>query len=211
MVGSVVLAPKDQNGTVALGDVVALDSKDCYIRSDGPLVATVGIEDLVIVATQDAILVAPKDRDQDVKKLVDQLKARGHDSAVQTLRVHRPWGFYQSLHAGERFQVKRITVSPGEKLSLQMHYHRAEHWIVVNGTAMVTRDNEQILLRENESIYLPLGCVHRLENPGRVPLNLIEVQSGAYLGEDDIVRIEDIYARDSNDGFERGLKRLPAE
>jgi mannose-1-phosphate guanylyltransferase/mannose-6-phosphate isomerase len=205
------LAPKDQNGTAALGDVVALDSKDCYIRSDGPLVATVGIEDLVIVATQDAILVAPKDRDQDVKKLVDELKARGHDSAVQTLRVHRPWGFYQCLHAGERFQVKRITVSPGEKLSLQMHYHRAEHWIVVNGTAMVTRDNEQILLRENESIYLPLGCVHRLENPGRVPLNLIEVQSGAYLGEDDIVRIEDIYARDSNDGFDRGLKRLPAE
>ena len=137
------LASKDQNGTAALGDVVALDSKDCYIRSDGPLVATVGIEDLVIVATQDAILVAPKDRDQDVKKLVDELKARGHDSAVQTLRVHRPWGFYQCLHAGERFQVKRITVSPGEKLSLQMHYHRAEHWIVVNGTAMVTRDNER--------------------------------------------------------------------
>nr|WP_281399898.1 mannose-1-phosphate guanylyltransferase/mannose-6-phosphate isomerase [Microvirga zambiensis] len=205
------LAQKDENGTATLGDVVALESKDCYIRSDGPLVATIGVEDLVIVATQDAILVAPKGRDQDVKKLVDQLKARGHDSAVQTQRVHRPWGFYQSLHTGERFQVKRITVAPGEKLSLQMHYHRAEHWVVVNGTAMVTRDNEQILLRENESIYLPLGCVHRLENPGRVPLNLIEVQSGAYLGEDDIVRIEDIYARDSNDGFKREPRRLPAE
>ena len=200
------LAAKDQDGTVTLGDVVALDSRNSYIRSDGPLVATVGIDNLIVVATQDAILVAPKERDQDVKKLVDQLKARGHDSAVQTPRVHRPWGFYQSLHTGERFQVKRITVAPGEKLSLQKHYHRAEHWIVVNGTALVTRDAEQILLRENESVYLPLGCVHRLENPGRVPLNLIEVQSGAYLGEDDIVRIEDVYARDSNDGFER--KRL---
>jgi mannose-1-phosphate guanylyltransferase/mannose-1-phosphate guanylyltransferase/mannose-6-phosphate isomerase len=134
---------------------------------------------------------------------VDQLRARGHNSAVQTPRVHRPWGFYQSLHTGDRFQVKRITVAPCEKLSLQKHYHRAEHWIVVNGTALVTRDEEQILLRENESVYLPLGCVHRLENPGRVLLNLIEVQSGAYLGEDDIVCIEDVYARDSNDGFER--------
>jgi mannose-1-phosphate guanylyltransferase/mannose-1-phosphate guanylyltransferase/mannose-6-phosphate isomerase len=196
------LAAKDQDGTVALGDVVALDSSGCYIRSDGPLVAAVGVENLIVVATQDAILVTPKDRDQDVKKLVDQLKVRGHSSAIQTPRVHRPWGFYQSLHTGERFQVKRITVAPGGKLSLQKHYHRAEHWVVVNGTALVTRDEEQILLRENESIYLPLGCVHRLENPGRVPLNLIEVQSGAYLGEDDIVRIEDLYARDSNDGFE---------
>ncbi|MBJ6127541.1 mannose-1-phosphate guanylyltransferase/mannose-6-phosphate isomerase [Microvirga splendida] len=197
------LAAKDQDSTVTLGDVVALDSQGCYIRSDGPLVATVGIKDLIIVATQDAVLVTPKDRDQDVKKLVDRLKATGHSSAVQTPRVHRPWGFYQSLHTGDRFQVKRITVAPGEKLSLQKHYHRAEHWVVVNGTALVTRDEEQILLRENESVYLPLGCVHRLENPGRVPLNLIEVQSGAYLGEDDIVRIEDVYARDSNDGFER--------
>ncbi|QRM31741.1 mannose-1-phosphate guanylyltransferase/mannose-6-phosphate isomerase [Microvirga sp. VF16] len=202
------LASKDQDGTVSLGDVVALDSSGCYLRSDGPLVAAVGIQDLIVVATQDAILVAQKERDQDVKKLVDQLKARGHDSAVQTTRVHRPWGFYQSLHMGERFQVKRITVKPGEKLSLQKHYHRAEHWIVVNGTALVTRDNEQILLRENESVYLPLGCVHRLENPGRVLLNLIEVQSGAYLGEDDIVRLEDVYARDSNDGFERMRHRL---
>lgn len=202
------LAEKDGNATATLGDVVALDTKGCYIRSDGPLVATVGLEDLIVVATADAVMIAPKHRDQDVKKLVDRLKALGHAAAVQTPQVHRPWGFYQSLHTGDRFQVKRITVAPGQKLSLQKHYHRAEHWVVVNGTALVTRDDEQILLRENESVYLPLGCVHRLENPGRVPLNLIEVQSGAYLGEDDIVRIEDIYARDSNDGFERTRSRL---
>jgi mannose-1-phosphate guanylyltransferase/mannose-1-phosphate guanylyltransferase/mannose-6-phosphate isomerase len=202
------LAPKDQDGSATVGDVVALESRDCYIRSDGPLVAALGIRDLIVVATQDAILVAPRDRDQDVKRLVDQLRANGHDSAVQTLRVHRPWGFYQSLHTGERFQVKCIMVAPGAKLSLQKHYHRAEHWVVVNGTALVTRDEEQFLLRENESVYLPLGCIHRLENPGRVPLNLIEVQSGAYLGEDDIVRIEDVYARNSEDGFERKRPHL---
>ncbi|WP_312891043.1 mannose-1-phosphate guanylyltransferase/mannose-6-phosphate isomerase [Microvirga aerilata] len=202
------LTDKDGDATATLGDVVALDTKGCYIRSDGPLVATIGLEDLIVVATADVVMIAPKNRDQDVKKLVDRLKAMGYDAAVQTPQVHRPWGFYQSLHTGERFQVKRITVTPGQKLSLQQHYHRAEHWIVVNGTALVTRDDEQILLRENESVYLPLGCVHRLENPGRVPLNLIEVQSGAYLGEDDIVRIEDIYARDSKDGFEHLPSRL---
>jgi mannose-1-phosphate guanylyltransferase/mannose-1-phosphate guanylyltransferase/mannose-6-phosphate isomerase len=141
------------------------------------------------------VLVAPKSRDQDVKLLVERLKADGREAATQAPQVHRPWGFYQSVHNGERFQVKRITVNPGAKLSLQKHFHRAEHWVVVNGTALVTRDNEQILLRENESIFLPLGCIHRLENPGRLPLNLIEVQSGPYLGEDDIVRIEDVYAR----------------
>jgi mannose-1-phosphate guanylyltransferase/mannose-1-phosphate guanylyltransferase/mannose-6-phosphate isomerase len=189
------ISTKDAQGTATFGNVATIDSKGSYIRSDGPLVATIGVENLIIIATSDAILVVPKSRDQDVKKLVDQLKSTGHEAAVQTPRVHRPWGFYQSLHRGERFQVKRITVSPGEKLSLQKHFHRAEHWVVVNGTALVTRDDEQLLLRENESIYLPLGCVHRLENPGRVPLNLIEVQSGSYLGEDDIVRIEDIYAR----------------
>ena len=122
-------------------------------------------------------------------------KANGHRSATQTHSVHRPWGYYQSIHAGERFQVKRITVNPGAKLSLQKHYHRAEHWVVVNGTAIVTRDDEEILLRENELVFVPLGCMHRLENPGKVPLNLIEVQSGAYLGEDDIVRVQDIYDR----------------
>lgn len=193
------IAEKDAQNTAALGPVTTIDTKGSYIRSDGPLVATIGIQDLVIIATSDAILVASKNRDEDVKVLVEQLKSQGHAAAAQTPCVHRPWGFYQSVHSGERFQVKRITVAPGEKLSLQKHYHRAEHWVVVNGTALVTRDEEQILVRENESVYLPLGCVHRLENPGRVPLNLIEVQSGSYLGEDDIVRLDDIYARSSDD------------
>jgi mannose-1-phosphate guanylyltransferase/mannose-1-phosphate guanylyltransferase/mannose-6-phosphate isomerase len=143
----------------------------------------------------DVVLVSTKDRAQDVKGLVERLKASGHHAAIQTLNVHRPWGYYQSVHNGDRFQVKRITVNPGAKLSLQKHYHRAEHWIVVSGTALVTRDGEQTLLRENESVFVPLGCVHRLENPGILPLDLIEVQSGPYLGEDDIVRFEDVYHR----------------
>ena len=134
-----------------------------------------------------------------MKKLVDRLKAAGRPEAVAHNRMYRPWGFYECLIQGERFQVKRIVVSPGGKLSLQKHHHRAEHWVVVNGTALVTRDNETKLIRENESIYLPLGCVHRLENPGKIPLALIEVQSGAYLGEDDIVRLEDTYNRGSSD------------
>jgi mannose-6-phosphate isomerase-like protein (cupin superfamily) len=171
-------------------------------------VAAVGIQDLVVVATQDAIVIVPNGRDQDVKKLVEQLKASGHASAVQTQRVHRLWAFYQLLHSGERFQMKCIAVAPGEKQSRQEPDHRAEHWFVVNGTALVTRDEGQILARENESVYLLLGCVHRLENPGRLPLNLIEVQSGAYLGEDDVVRLEDAYARDSNDGLKQNRLRL---
>jgi mannose-1-phosphate guanylyltransferase/mannose-1-phosphate guanylyltransferase/mannose-6-phosphate isomerase len=130
-----------------------------------------------------------------VKKLVERLKSNGHRAATETQRVHRPWGSYQSIHRGERFQVKCITVKPGGKLSLQKHYHRAEHWVVVNGTALVTRDDDQVLLRENESIFVPLGATHRLENPGKLPLNIIEVQSGAYLEEDDIVRMDDIYQR----------------
>jgi mannose-1-phosphate guanylyltransferase/mannose-6-phosphate isomerase len=186
---------KDQAGNVSVGDVVAEGVTNSYLRSDGPIVAALGVEDLIVVATPDVVLVTPKSRDQDVKLLVERLKADGREAATQAPQVHRPWGFYQSVHNGERFQVKRITVNPGAKLSLQKHFHRAEHWVVVNGTALVTRDNEQILLRENESIFLPLGCIHRLENPGRLPLNLIEVQSGPYLGEDDIVRIEDVYAR----------------
>jgi mannose-1-phosphate guanylyltransferase/mannose-1-phosphate guanylyltransferase/mannose-6-phosphate isomerase len=189
------IGSKDNDGNVAVGDVVAEGVKNSYLRSDGPIVAALGVEDLIVVATPDVVLVASKDRDQDVKLLVERLKADGREAATQAPQVHRPWGFYQSVHTGERFQVKRITVNPGAKLSLQKHFHRAEHWIVVNGTALVTRDDEQILLRENESVFLPLGCVHRLENPGRLPLNLIEVQSGPYLGEDDIVRIEDVYAR----------------
>jgi mannose-1-phosphate guanylyltransferase/mannose-1-phosphate guanylyltransferase/mannose-6-phosphate isomerase len=186
---------KDADGNVVFGDVVMEDASGCYVRGEGPLVAALGIRDLVVTATPDVVLVATKERDQDVGKLVRRLKTNGHRAATQAQRVDRPWGYYQSIHAGERFQVKRITVNPGAKLSLQKHYHRAEHWIVVNGTAVVTRDDEQILLRENESIFVPLGCMHRLENPGKVPLNLIEVQSGPYLGEDDIVRTEDIYHR----------------
>lgn len=189
------IGAKGADGTVVVGDVVTEDASGCYIRSEGQLIAALGVDNLVIVATPDAVLVTSKERAQDVKKIVDRLKANGHAVATQTHRVHRPWGYYESIHRGDRFQVKRITVNPGARLSLQKHYHRAEHWVVVNGTALVTRDNEQILLRENESTFLPLGCVHRLENPGRVALNLIEVQSGPYLGEDDIVRFEDVYAR----------------
>lgn len=187
---------KDENGNVALGDVVLQGASNNYARSEtDAVVALLGVDNLVVVATDDAILVAARDRVQDIKPLVEELKRAGRPEPQIHRKVHRPWGFYQSLHAGDRFQVKRLTVAPGARLSLQKHYHRAEHWVVVNGTALVTRGDEQILLRENESIYLPLGVAHRLENPGKVPLNLIEVQSGSYLGEDDIVRIEDTYGR----------------
>lgn len=186
---------KDVRGNVAIGDVMLEDGHDCYLRSEGPLVAALGVDNLVVMATPDVVLVTTKDRDQEVGKLVEKLRANGHRSAKETPAVYRPWGYYHSIHSGDRFQVKRITVNPGAKLSLQMHYHRAEHWVVVNGTALVTRDNETTLLHENESIFVPLGCTHRLENPGKMPLNLIEVQSGSYLGEDDIVRIEDVYQR----------------
>ena len=189
------MSEKDDAGNVVVGDAVMEDASGCYVRGDGPLVAALGVDDLVIAASPDVVLVTTRGRDQDVGKLVERLKANGHRSATQTHSVHRPWGYYQSIHAGERFQVKRITVNPGAKLSLQKHFHRAEHWVVVNGTAIVTRDDEEILLRENESIFVPLGCMHRLENPGKVPLNLIEIQSGTYLGEDDIVRVQDIYQR----------------
>jgi mannose-1-phosphate guanylyltransferase/mannose-1-phosphate guanylyltransferase/mannose-6-phosphate isomerase len=189
------MGEKDPSGNVVIGDAVAEDTSGCYVRGDGPLVAALGVEDLVITASPDVVLVTKRDRAQDVGKLVERLKANGHRAATQTHSVHRPWGYYTSIHAGDRFQVKRITVNPGAKLSLQKHFHRAEHWVVVNGTAIVTRDDEEVLLRENESIFVPLGCMHRLENPGKVPLNLIEVQSGTYLGEDDIVRVQDIYHR----------------
>jgi mannose-1-phosphate guanylyltransferase/mannose-6-phosphate isomerase len=189
------MGDKDRSGNVAIGDVVLEDASGCYVRGEGQLVAALGVEDLIITVTPDVVLVTTRNHDQDVGKLVERLKTNGHRSATQTINVHRPWGYYQSIHAGERFQVKRITVNPGAKLSLQKHFHRAEHWVVVNGTAIVTRDAEEILLRENESIFVPLGCMHRLENPGKVPLNLIEIQSGAYLGEDDIVRMQDIYHR----------------
>jgi mannose-1-phosphate guanylyltransferase/mannose-6-phosphate isomerase len=189
------LGDKDAAGNVSVGDVVLEGARNCYARSDGMLTAVVGLTDTVVVTTEDAVLVMHRDRAQQVKKIVDRLRRAGRPEAASHNRCYRPWGFYESLINAERFQVKRIVVKPGEKLSLQKHFHRAEHWVVVAGTAVVTRDADQVLVRENESIYLPLGCVHRLENPGRIPLELIEVQSGAYLGEDDIVRIEDTYGR----------------
>ncbi|MBU6426431.1 MAG: mannose-1-phosphate guanylyltransferase/mannose-6-phosphate isomerase [Rhodospirillales bacterium] len=189
------IAPRDSAGNFALGDVVLEGSVNCYARSDGMLTALLGVEDLVVVTTQDAVLVAHKREAQNVKKIVDKLKVLKRPEAESHNRTYRPWGFYESLIQGDRFQVKRIVVWPGRQLSLQKHFHRAEHWVVVAGSALVTRDEEHILLRENESVYLPLGCVHRLDNPGKIPLTLIEVQSGAYLGEDDIVRLEDNYGR----------------
>lgn len=189
------LSPQDADGNVVAGPACLIEARNAYVRSDGAVVGLLGLDDVVVVATEDAVLVAAKDRVQDVGRLVERLEAEGRPEATLHRRVHRPWGFYQTVHAGERFQVKRITVNPGQTLSLQKHFHRAEHWVVVNGTALVTRDGEEVMLHENESVYLPLGCVHRLANPGKIPLNLIEVQSGPYLGEDDIVRLEDVYGR----------------
>jgi mannose-1-phosphate guanylyltransferase/mannose-6-phosphate isomerase len=186
---------RDSDGNVVLGDVRSVDTRNSYVRSEGPLVATLGVEDMIVIATSDAILVARKGADQQLKALVGGLQADNHPAAASSPLVHRPWGHFQTIELGERYQVKRIMVKPGAKLSLQKHYHRAEHWVVVKGSAVVTRDGESLLLKENESIFLPLGCVHRLENPGRIPLNLIEIQSGPYLGEDDIVRFQDPYAR----------------
>jgi mannose-1-phosphate guanylyltransferase/mannose-6-phosphate isomerase len=193
------IADRDGGGNAIKGDVVTEKSKNSYIRSEGPLVAVVGVEDLVVVATKDAVLVSHKGASQDVKKIVDQLDAAGRDKHVLHAVVHRPWGTYESIDSGANFQVKHIMVKPGAKLSLQMHHHRAEHWIVVDGTALVTCDDRQFVLKANESTYIPLGAKHRLENPGKVPLDLIEVQSGAYLGEDDIVRFEDTYGRVPDD------------
>jgi mannose-1-phosphate guanylyltransferase/mannose-6-phosphate isomerase len=191
------IAPKDENGNVAVGEVFFEDSQNSYARSDGIITALLGVKDVVVVTTQDAVLVAHKDHTQDVKKIVDRLKREGRAEADTHNRIYRPWGFYERLILGDRFQVKRIVVLPGHKLSLQKHYHRAEHWVVVTGCASVTCDAEVTMVRENESIYLPLGAVHRMENPGRIPLTVIEVQSGPYLGEDDIVRFEDTYGRAS--------------
>ncbi len=186
---------KDPAGNVMLGDVMAEDVHNSYIRSEDRLVAAVGLEDVVIVATDDVVLAAHRDRAQDVKRLVERLNRAKRPEATVHTTVYRPWGWYQSIDAGDRFQVKRIVVKPGQKLSAQMHHHRAEHWVVVHGTARVTRDDEELMLYENQSIYIPIGARHRLENPGKVPLHLIEVQSGSYLGEDDIVRFDDVYGR----------------
>lgn len=188
---------KDADGNVASGDVILEKTRNSMVMSESRLTAVLGLDHVVVVETSDAVLVAHKDAAQDVKKIVDRIKRAKRGEATSHRRVYRPWGSYEGVDAGERFQVKRIVVKQGASLSLQMHHHRAEHWIVVKGTARVTRGDEQMLLTENQSTYIPLGVVHRLENPGSIPLEIIEVQSGSYLGEDDIVRFEDQYGRDT--------------
>jgi mannose-1-phosphate guanylyltransferase/mannose-6-phosphate isomerase len=183
-------------GNVEVGDVISIDCEDTYLRGDGVLVAGVGLKDIIVVATEDAVLVAERGHVQEVKKIVESLKEKKRTEGDLHRKVYRPWGYYQSIDAGSRFQVKQVVVKPGAKLSLQMHHHRAEHWVVVEGTALISRGDEPtFLLRENESTFIPLGVKHRLENPGKVPLKLIEVRSGGYLAEDDIVRFEDTYGR----------------
>jgi len=188
--------PGDASDNVCIGDVLVEDSAGCYLQSTSRLVAAVGLKDHVVVETKDAVLVAPKDRVQDVKRLVEQLKKQGRYETSLHREVFRPWGSYDSIDAGERFQVKRLVVKPGAEMSLQLHHHRAEHWVVVSGTARITRGEETFLLEENQSTYIPLGARHRIANPGKIPLQIIEVQSGTYLGEDDIVRFEDRYGRE---------------
>ena len=189
------ISAQDEAGNASRGDVCAIQSKGNMLVAEHRFLAALGCEDMVIVETADAVLVAPKSAAQDVKKVVEWLKAHGREERLFHRCVYRPWGSYEGIDMGERFQVKRITVKPGGKLSLQMHHHRAEHWIVVSGTAQVTRGEEVFLLSENQSTFIPLGVKHRLENPGTIPLELIEVQSGSYLGEDDIVRFQDVYNR----------------
>jgi len=190
------MGEKDERGNALAGNVVAEATSNCYLRSEKGLVAVIGVDDLVVVATDDAVMVAPRNRTQEVKTLVARLQAEHRDEADALPTVHRPWGTYRALHNGHRVQVKHIMVRPGGKLSLQMHHHRAEHWVVVQGTAKIVRGNEELILTEDQSTYIPLGTAHRLENPGKIPLHVIEVQSGSYLGEDDIVRFEDHYGRE---------------
>ena len=193
------ISEKDQHGNVVQGPVLALDSKDCLIRSEhDKLVVTVGLEGIGVIVTRDAVLVTDLERSQDVKIAVDILRERGDEAAVSASEVFRPWGSYQTTDRGDRFQTKRIVVKPGARLSLQKHHHRSEHWVVVSGTAEVTIGDDVRLLQENESTYIPAGTLHRLANPGKVLLHLIEVQCGPYLGEDDIVRLEDEYGREGN-------------
>lgn len=191
------VADRDGDGNVLMGDVMIEGCSDSYLRSESRLIAATGIKNLIVVETPDAILVADRDEVQNVKQIVSRLKAEGRTEATLHQRVYRPWGSYESLIEGDRFQVKRIVVNPGQTLSLQMHHHRAEHWIVVHGTAEVTCEDKVFTMREDQSTYIPLGHKHRLANPGKIPLELIEVQSGSYLGEDDIVRFEDVYGRSS--------------
>jgi mannose-1-phosphate guanylyltransferase / mannose-6-phosphate isomerase len=186
---------KDTAGNATFGDAMLHDSRNTLVHATSRLVGVVGLEDVVVVETADAVLVADRARSQDVKHIVGALQSSGRNEPTAHRQVHRPWGWYDSIDQGPRFQVKRIMVKPGASLSLQKHHHRAEHWIVVQGTAEVTCGDRKILLTENQSTYIPLGEVHRLANPGKVPLEIIEVQSGSYLGEDDIVRLEDTYGR----------------
>ncbi|MGR9087098.1 MAG: mannose-1-phosphate guanylyltransferase/mannose-6-phosphate isomerase [Gammaproteobacteria bacterium] len=186
---------KDPFGNAISGDVMTVDTESSYIHAESKLIAAIGVKDLVIVETADAVMVAPKDRVHEVKQIVAQLKNRSRCEAEHHRKVYRPWGHYISVDNGERHQAKRIVVKPGAKLSVQKHHHRAEHWVIVKGTALVTKADEKVLLTENESIYIPLGVVHCLENPGVIPLEMVEVQSGSYLGEDDIVRFNDQYGR----------------
>ncbi len=186
---------KDAFGNAVSGDVMTVDTRNSYIFSEHKLVTVIGVEDLIVVETKDAVMIAAKDRVQEVKQIVEQLKKLGRSEADSHRKVYRPWGHYDSVDGGERHQTKRIVVKPGAKLSLQKHHHRAEHWVVVKGTAMVTKGDERLLITENESIYIPLGVVHCLENPGVIPLEIVEIQSGSYLGEDDIVRFGDQYGR----------------
>lgn len=186
---------KDSQGNICRGDVIVEGSTNNYIYSGSRLVSTVGIDNLIVVETKDAVLIAHKEHVQEVKKIVEKLKSSGRSEYKNHREVYRPWGVYDSIDNGARYQVKRITVNPGAKLSLQMHHHRAEHWVVVSGTAKVTNGDKVYLVAENQSTYIPIGQMHTLENPGVIPLELIEVQSGSYLGEDDIVRFEDLYGR----------------
>jgi mannose-1-phosphate guanylyltransferase/mannose-6-phosphate isomerase len=190
------LSAKDPSGNSLHGNAVALDSTNVLVRSNDQLTAVVGLDNVIVVTTHDAVLVVDARQSDKVKQLVEQLKKEKRPEATQHKRAYRPWGYYQSVDEGARYQVKRIVVKPGGRLSLQRHFHRAEHWIVVSGTAEVTRNREVTHVHENESIYLPIGCDHRLANPGKISLELIEVQTGSYLGEDDIIRIEDVYNRE---------------
>ncbi len=189
------ISEKDNLGNMHTGDVLTHNSRNNYVFAESGLVTTVGVSDLIVVQTKDAVLVAARDQVQDVKKIVEQIKAAGRSEHHIHREVYRPWGKYDSIDQGERYQVKRISINPGEQLSLQMHHHRAEHWVVVQGTARVICGDEELLLSENESFYIPLGKKHSLENPGKIPLEVIEIRSGAYLSEDDIVRFADKYGR----------------
>jgi mannose-1-phosphate guanylyltransferase/mannose-6-phosphate isomerase len=189
------LSPRDANGNSLRGRAVAIDCANVLVRSEERLAAVIGLRDIVVIATADAVLVADRSQTDKVKALVERLKAEGQPEATQHVRIYRPWGYYQSVDAGTRYQVKRIVVRPGGRLSLQRHHHRAEHWVVVRGVAEVTVNSRVEHVHENESVYLPIGSTHRLANPGKIDLELIEVQTGSYFGEDDIVRIEDDYSR----------------